>query len=80
MLPSSAALVLNTPPEPLSARQVVQFREAQRAARRARELTRLARVERRSRPTIFARARESFRLALGPRRFDDEDDFEALFH
>ena len=29
LLPSSAALVLNTPPEPLSPRQVIQFRQAQ---------------------------------------------------
>ena len=74
LIPEAAALALDQPPEVFDAAQIRQFVISRSTYRRARELTRIARTEGRR------YQRESFRQNLRPRRFDDEDDFEALFY
>ena len=92
LIPEAAALALEEPLEQFTAAQTALFNQSRGVFRQARELTRLARTERRRRPRLeFFRqleerdslgevSRESFRNNLRRRRFDDEDDFEALFH
>ena len=97
LIPEAAALALEEPIRigellNLTNAQVRQYHRSRGVYRQARELTRLARTERRRRPRLefFRRLeerdslgevrRESFRNNLRRRRFDDEDDFEALFH